>query len=94
MPSHAPLPLPPPSSWFAEVGHDGFWRVFDTDSVVIASHCVLEDAHLIAAAPDLLAACRTFVRLAHTNKETLARIDGFSPLYDQINATIDKAMAR
>ncbi|OIO55434.1 hypothetical protein AUJ46_01275 [Candidatus Peregrinibacteria bacterium CG1_02_54_53] len=84
--------MPPPSSWFAEVGPDGFWRVFDADSVIIASHCVREDAHLIAAAPHLLAACRTFVRLAHRNKEALAAMDGFSALCDAMNATVDKAI--
>jgi len=94
MPSRTLSPVPPPSSWFAEVRPDGFWHVFDADSVVIASHCVLEDARLIAAAPDLLAACRTLVRLVHSNKEALARIDGFSALYDAINAAIDTAMAR
>lgn len=94
MPSRTPSPVPLPSSWFAEVGPDGFWRVFDTESVVIASHCVLEDAHLTAATPDLLAACRAFVRLTYRNKEALARIDGFSALFDAVNAAIDKAMAR
>lgn len=93
MPSHTPIPLPTPASWFAEAAADGFWRVFDTDSVIIASHCVMEDARLIAAAPDLLAACRTFVRPAHRNKEALAPIDGFSEVYDQVNAAIDRAMA-
>jgi len=53
----------------------------------------MEDARLIAAAPDLLAACRTFVRPAHRNKEALAPIDGFSEVYDQVNAAIDRAMA-
>ena len=94
MPSPTASPVPPPFSWFAEVGSDGFWRVYDNDSVVIASRCVREDARLITAAPDLLAACRTFVRLAYRNKLALAPIDGFSALYDAMNAAIGKAMAR
>jgi hypothetical protein len=92
--SDASSSLPPPASWFAEVGPDGFSRVFDADSVIIASHCALEDARLIAAAPDLLAACRTMVRLAYRHKEALAPIGGFSAAVDELNAAIDKATAR
>lgn len=93
MPSHTSSPVSPPSSWFAEVGHRGFWHVFDGDSVVIASRCVLEDAHLIAAAPDLLAAGRMFLRLTSRNRPALGPICGFSVVEDAINAAIDKAMA-
>jgi hypothetical protein len=48
---------PAKTPWIAEVGEDGFWRVVNSYSVVIAQRCVMEEAKFIAASPVLLKEC-------------------------------------
>ena len=49
---------PPALTWTAEPEGKGFWRVFDQNAVLVARHCLMEDAFVIGAAPHLLQACR------------------------------------
>ena len=54
-------PTPPPAeSWTAEPRGDGFFHVFNQDSIVVADRCVVEEAVLIGAAPRMLEQCRHY----------------------------------
>ena len=69
--------------WIAEPGEDGFYRVVNDLSVVIAQKCVMEEAQLFAAVPELIEALEYLLQqtvdmdLAHgielTEGETEAR---------------------
>ena len=54
---HAATPEKTPRT--AEAGEDGFYRVVNSDSVVIAQKCVKEEARFFAMLPDLLKECET-----------------------------------
>jgi hypothetical protein len=47
--------------WKAELGRDGFYSVVDQDGVIVALHCVMEEARLIAAVPALFKSVRSAV---------------------------------
>ncbi len=43
--------------WIAEPSSDGFFRVVNAESIILAQKCVREEAQLFAAAPETLDAC-------------------------------------
>ena len=47
--------------WKVELGRDGFYSVVDQDGVIVAQHCVMEEARLIAAVPALFKSVRSAV---------------------------------
>ena len=54
---HCLASRPDKTPWTAEAGEDGFYRVVNSDSVVIAQKCVKEEAQLFAMVPMLLKEC-------------------------------------
>ena len=58
---HCPAFRHDKTPWTAENGGDGFYRVVNSRSVILAQKCVKEEAELFAAVPDLLSAAKDVI---------------------------------
>ena len=56
---HCNAGTPEKTPWTAEPGKDGFYRVVNSEAVIIAERCVKEEARLFAVTPTLLKECET-----------------------------------
>lgn len=74
-PQTSPASRPPfelRDRWKAELGKDGFYAVVNQDGVLVAQHCVMEQARLIAALPSLYKSVRSAVA---TYQDRLSLLD-------------------
>jgi hypothetical protein len=58
--------------WRTEPDRDGFYSVVNQDGVIVAQHCVMEQAQLIVATPSLLQSVRSAVA---TYQDRLSLLD-------------------
>jgi hypothetical protein len=72
-----PKSFPEKTPWIVEPAEDGFHRVVNSDSVVIAQKCVKEESTLFAVSPMLLKECE--IQLGNWQMLQIGEWDGSNP---------------